>query len=110
MFREMADEAERRNMTVSDFFRELEKRLGPLPMPPKGYTLASGVTDIWVGEETYAHGWIITPTWNATTYEHGVELWLATNPDESYSQLTPEAALKLSRELTETVAKIGVLK
>ncbi|WP_275777928.1 hypothetical protein [Paenarthrobacter sp. Y-19] len=78
--------------------------------PPTGYELAPGGTDVWVGAETFARGWIITPTWNSTTRQHAIELWIATNPDETYRQLSPGEAHQLATELTEAVAKIGAQK
>lgn len=78
---------------------ELLELLGPVPMPPAGYTLTPKSDDRWVGAETIKSGWIITPTWYASTNTHYIEVWLAEHYRPNYSPLSASEALALAADL-----------
>lgn len=94
--RELGDMAESMNMTV---LRLLEV-LGPIPMPPAGYVLAPKSETRWIGTETMARGYIITPSWDYRTQKHSIELWTSKDPGESDAHLTPADAVQLAADLT----------
>jgi hypothetical protein len=86
---------------------ELIGMLEPWPKPPAGYVLAEGTSDIWTGTDIVQRGWIITPSWNATTDRHSIELWTAKgSPDEVLSHLTPAEAIQLAADLTTAARAI----
>lgn len=88
--------AEAQGTTVS----ELLAALGPIPMPPAGYALAEGCSDLWCGAEVEAAGLVIVPAWDYQTQERYLELWSGKGtPDESMLQLPPDAARRLAQTL-----------
>ncbi|MDQ0679064.1 hypothetical protein QFZ30_002446 [Arthrobacter pascens] len=93
--REAGDMAEKLGMKLPEFL----EMLGPIPMPPAGYTLAPHSDDKWIGRETMNRGWIITPAWNATSNTHSIELWAADHEPPDYTVLTPPEALQLAADL-----------
>ncbi|WP_104175521.1 hypothetical protein [Arthrobacter sp. Y81] len=103
--RELGDMAEKLGMKAS----ELLEMLGPIPMPPAGYTLARRSGDRWTGPETFNRGWIITPAWNASTNTHSIELWAASHEPPSYANLTPDEALQLAADLTAVAKTVQAL-
>ncbi|WP_434619292.1 hypothetical protein [Arthrobacter sp. A5] len=50
----------------------------------------------FAGPERVARGWILTPTWNAKTNQHAIEMWSAVD-----AKLTPADARKLAVALIE---------
>lgn len=104
--REAAKMAEKLGMNMS----ALLEMLGPIPMPPTGYTLAPGCSDVWVGTETMNRGWIITPVWNAATNTHSVEVWMADHEAPTYADITPAEALQLAADLTAAAQAITAIE
>lgn len=103
--RELGDMAEARGMTAT----RLLEVLGPIPMPPAGYTLAPKSDTRWIGTETFARGYIITPAWDYRTQKHSIELWTA-KPKKQDATLTPAEALQLAADLTAAVQAIAALE
>jgi hypothetical protein len=101
--REAGDMAHKLGMTLSEFLQ----MLGPIPMPPVGYTLAPRSEDRWTGPETFNRGWIITPAWNATTDTHSIEVWMADHTPPQYANLSPADALQLAADLTAAARAAG---
>ena len=83
-------------------FLSLIENFGPWPMPPAGYTPAPNSDDRWVGSETIKGGWILTPTWYASTNTHYVEMWAAEHYPPNYTRLTAAEALELASDLAAT--------
>lgn len=100
--REAGDMAEKLGMKLSEFL----EMLGPIPMPPAGYTLAPKSSEKWIGTETMNRGWIITPAWNATTNTHSLEFWVADHRAPSYANLSPADAFQLAADLTAAARAI----
>jgi hypothetical protein len=96
--REAGDMAAKLGMKLSEFL----EMLGPIPMPPAGYTLAKGSETRWTGPETVKSRWIIQPAWNSTTNTITVELWMADHQPPTYANLTAAEALELAADLTAT--------
>lgn len=94
--REAGDMAHALGMKLPEFL----EMLGPIPMPPAGYTLAPKSSDRWIGEEKMHRGWIITPAWSAATNTHSLEVWMADHKAPNYATLTPAEALTLAADLT----------
>lgn len=101
--RELAQMAERAGKSLVEVFEQLESELGPMPLPPDGYTLAHGCDEIWVGTEIMNAKYIITPGWNASTNTHTVELWMS----EDSQPMTPAEALKLGLDLAKAANAAG---
>ena len=101
--RELAEMAEKLGMKPS----ELLGILGPIPMPPAGYTLAEGCDDHWIGHEIVKRGWIITPAWNSTSNVHSIELWAANHEPPTYALLSPAEALELAADLAAVAKAIA---
>lgn len=93
--REAGSMAHALGMELSEFL----EMLGPIPMPPAGYFLAEKSSDRWIGHEVVKRDWIITPTWNATTNTHSLELWMANHRPPTYANLSPADALQLAADL-----------
>jgi len=89
-------------MTLPEFL----EMLGPIPMPPAGYTSAKGGSR-WIGEDITRRGWIITPAWNATTNTHSIELWTANHEPPRYADLSTADALQLAADLTAVAQSIS---
>ncbi|MDQ0117447.1 hypothetical protein J2T22_000617 [Pseudarthrobacter defluvii] len=98
--RELGDMAEALGMLPS----ELLEMLGPIPMPPVGYTLTRKSSHRWTGTETYHRRFIVTPVWDATTGHHSVDVWMADHERPNYSNLTPAEAADLAGALLEATA------
>lgn len=94
-----AEDALRRGMKLSEYLEELEKRLGPVPMPPAGFQMDPHSDVRWLGPEVYHERWIITPVWNSTTGAHSLDVWLADHQPPNYADLSPEDALELAAAL-----------
>jgi hypothetical protein len=103
--RDAGDMAEKLGIT----FVELLEMLGPIPMPPAGYTLARGSDNRWIGTETIRLGWIITPvwTWSSSGGAHSLELWMADHKQPTYSNLSPADALQLAADLAAAAKAIA---
>lgn len=98
--RELGDLAEQRGMTATELLEEMAEQLGPMPMPPAGFTLAKGCADLWIGTDAIHPQYMITPAWNAATDRRTVELWTAKGTkDEVYTSLTPLEAIQLAADL-----------
>ncbi|MFD1845341.1 hypothetical protein [Arthrobacter flavus] len=97
--REFGNLADQRGMKSSELFEELERDLGPFPMPPTGYTLAEESDDRWIGPERVNRGWIITPVWNSTTSSHSIEVWMADHTAPTYANLSPVDAFEFAADL-----------
>lgn len=80
-------------------FVELLDAVGPIPTPPAGYTLAPKSESRWIGTETMARGWIITPVWDATTNTHSLDLWAANHEPPNYATMTLAEARQLAADL-----------
>jgi hypothetical protein len=93
--RELGDMAEELGMKAS----ELLEMLGPIPMPPAGYTLAPKSSDRWIGTEIINRRWILTPVWHSTTDSHSVDVWMADHMPPNYAELTPAEATELAAAL-----------
>jgi hypothetical protein len=95
--RELGEMAEEQGVTAA----RLLEVLGPIPMPPKSYTLAPGSDLRWIGEETMNRNWIITPawTWNSTGGAHSLELWTANHEPPRYANLSSADAFDLAADL-----------
>lgn len=96
--RELVEMARERGMEVS---RMLEV-LGPIPMPPEGYTLAPKSDTRWIGQEIVNGRYIITPawTWNSAGGFHSIEVWMADHEAPNYASMSPADALQLAADLT----------
>lgn len=96
--RDLAGMAEKLGMSAA----ELLEMLGPIPMPPEGYTLAHKSDTRWIGQEIFKSRYIITPawTWNSAGGFHSIELWMADHEAPSYATLTSDEALQLAADLT----------
>ena len=95
--REAADMAEKLGMQLSEFLQ----MLGPIPMPPTGYTLAPKSSHRWIGPEIINGRWILTPVWDATTASHSVDVWMADHEPPNYANLTPAEAIDLAAALLQ---------
>lgn len=95
--REAGDMAEKLGITLV----ELLDMLGPIPMPPSGYSLIKTGSDKWVGPEIVGPRWIATTVWNASTAEQTIEIFTATHVGEKYTNLTPGQALAMAADLIE---------
>lgn len=104
--RELGQMAEERGMEVS----RLLEVLGPIPMPPEGYTLAHKSDSRWIGEEIVKGRYIITPawTWNSAGGFHSIELWMADHEAPDYAVLTPVDALQLAADLAAVAKALEV--
>lgn len=102
--REAGDMAEKLGMTLPS----LLEMLGPIPMPPAGYTLAPKSDNRWIGPETMSRRWIITPawTWDSNGAAHSIEVWMADHKRPTYANITPAEALQLAADLTAVASKI----
>jgi hypothetical protein len=80
---------------------ELLEMLGPIPMPPAGYTLAPKCSDRWIGTEIINRRWILTPVWHSTTDSHSVDVWMADHEPPNYAQLSPTEAAELAMALLQ---------
>lgn len=96
--REAGDMAEKLGMTLPS----LLELLGPIPMPPAGYTLAPKSDFRWIGPEIMNRNWIITPAWTQTSTggTHSIEVWMADHERPTYANITPAEALQLAADLT----------
>jgi hypothetical protein len=92
--RGLADMAAEQGKTLA----EMLDIIGPIPMPPAGYTLAQGPEVKWIGHEMVNRRWIITPTWTVTT-GRALEVWMADHEPPRYAHLSPEDALQLAADL-----------
>lgn len=99
----LGDMAEERGMKPSELLAELERDLGPCPMPPAGYRL-NKAGDLWTGPETMNRGWILTPGWKFDT-GHCINVGTVTDRD-----LTPTEALELGAALIAAAQASGVAK
>jgi hypothetical protein len=97
LIRELAQQAQSEGKSLPDLAAELTDELGPVPLPPVGYSLAHGCDELWVGAEITNEKYTITPSWNATTNTHTVELWLS----EDAQPLTTTEAFKLGLDLAK---------
>ncbi len=88
-----------------------QMREGRTSTPPAGYLREKGSKgskarkERFVGPERLAREWMLTPTWNAQTNEHAIELWSAVD-----AKLTPAKARKFAvalLELAESVEAAG---
>lgn len=87
---------------------ETLQMLGTIPMPPAGYVLAEGCSDVWTGQEIAAAGMVLIPTWNYTSGLHAIELWTGKGTaDETMVILTPAEAAQLADALA-TVSRAAV--
>ncbi|WP_258802778.1 hypothetical protein [Pseudarthrobacter sp. NS4] len=102
-FREFAETAIELGMTLP----RLLEVLGPIPMPPAGYTLAPKSESRWIGTETIARGYIITPTWDYRTQKHSIEVWMAEHEAPDYAVLSPAEALRFAADLTAAVQAVA---
>jgi hypothetical protein len=91
--------AEQQGLNPSELLEQLERDLGPMPMPPADYTLAKGSETRWIGAEIVKRRWIITPSWDSTTNVHSLALWMADHKAPTYAQLSPSEALELAADL-----------
>lgn len=98
--RELGDMAAALGMLPS----ELLELLGPIPMPPAGYTLARKSDRRWIGPEIIHGRFILTPVWDAVTNSHSVDVWLADHQAPNYSTLTPAEAADLAAGLLQATA------
>lgn len=105
-FREFCNMAEERGITAT----RLLEVLGPIPMPPAGYTLAKGSDRRWIGQELVSRRWIITPSWDGTTNAHSVEVWMADHKRPTYANLSPADAIQLAADLTAVAQAIATAK
>lgn len=101
--RELGDMAEALGITATD----LLELLGPIPMPPAGYTLAHGSQNRWIGADIVKQRWIIQPVWDGSTNRHSLELWMADHRAPNYAELTPAAALQLALDLEAAARALG---
>ncbi|MET4618679.1 hypothetical protein ABIE18_000102 [Arthrobacter sp. 2762] len=101
--REGAELAYGLGVTLTDLMAELEKRLGPIPMPPAGFSPDPHSDTRWLGPESTHRKWIITPVWNAATDTHSFDVRLADHQAPNYAALSASDAL----ELTEALAAIA---
>jgi hypothetical protein len=97
--RELGDMAAQQGLNPSELLEQLERDLGPMPMPPADYTLAKGSETRWIGAEIVKRRWIITPSWDSTTNVHSLALWMADHKAPTYAQLSPSEALELAADL-----------
>jgi hypothetical protein len=95
--RELGDMAEKLGMLPS----EVLELLGPIPMPPAGYTLAPKSSQRWIGTEIINGRWILTPVWDATTASHSVDVWMADHEPPNYANLAPAEAADLATALLQ---------
>lgn len=93
--RELGDMAAQLGMKPT----ELLEMLGPIPMPPAGYSLAKGSDVRWIGPGRVTRRWIITPAWNATTDARSLEVWMADHKAPNYAELSPTDAIDLAADL-----------
>lgn len=104
--RELGDWCNSHEMTILqglDFF-------APWPTAPAGYTLAPKSETRWIGPETMARGYIITPVWDATTNTHSLDVWMADHKKPNYATLTPAEALQLAADLASTATAIKAIE
>jgi len=95
--RDLGNMAEERGMNIVELFEEL----GPIPMPPAGYTLAPKSSQRWIGTEIINGRWILTPAWDATTASHSVDVWMADHEPPNYANLTAAEATDLATALLQ---------
>jgi hypothetical protein len=95
--RELGDMAEQLGMTAV----ELLDMLGPIPMPPLGYTLAPKSSDRWFGPEIINGRWILTPVWHSRTDSFSVNVWMADHQRPNYANLTQDEAVELATALLQ---------
>lgn len=100
--REAGDMAAKLGMPLSEFL----EMLGPIPMPPAGYTLAQGSQHRWIGHEIVKRRWILLPVWDAATNRHSFELWMADHQPPRYGSLTAAEALELSADLADAARAV----
>lgn len=93
--REAGERAAQEGLLLSEY---LESR-GPFPMPPSGHSLAQGSSSRWLGHEIVNRRWIITPTWDAATDSHAIEVWMADHKAPSYAELSPADAVQFAADL-----------
>jgi hypothetical protein len=93
--REAGDMAHALGMTLPEFLDVL----GPIPMPPAGFTLAQGSDHRWIGQEIVKRRWIILPVWDGSANRRSFELWMADHRPPRYGSLTAAEALELSADL-----------
>lgn len=81
-------------------------------VPPAGYELVKGCTDVYVGPEVVSSVFIIRPSWDAATGLHSVEVLPADGTGDMQT-LAPEEALKLAADLktvTESIRPVNIGK
>ncbi|MGY4543134.1 hypothetical protein ACVWY0_003062 [Arthrobacter sp. UYNi723] len=100
--RELGVMAENQGLGLVEMWDELEREVGPLPLPPAGYTLAPGTGDLWIAAETMNRGWIMTPGWKFDT-GHCINVWTVDGRD-----LSPKEALELGMALIQAAQAAGV--
>lgn len=79
-------------------------------VPPAGYELAEGVTDIYVGPETLSSAFVIRASWHAVTGLFSVEVTPADGLGD-FQTLAPDEALKLATDIktvTESVRPVNI--
>lgn len=101
--REAGEMAAKLGMPLSEFL----DMLGPIPMPPAGYTLAQGSQRRWIGQEIVKSRWILLPVWDAATDRHSFELWMADHQPPQYGSLTAAEALELAADLAATARAVS---
>lgn len=108
-FRDLVQDAMKLGRSPSEHLAKLEKKLGPIPRPPAGYTLAEDSDDRWIGGEIMNRNWIITSawTWNSTGGAHSLELWMANNKPPTYAHLSLAEAFDLAGDLITAARAIG---
>lgn len=90
--RELGGMAFQQGLNPVELLQQLERDLGPMPMPPAGYRL-NKAGDCWIGEDIVNRGWILTPGWKFDT-GHCINVWTVQDRD-----LTPTEALELGTAL-----------
>jgi hypothetical protein len=74
-------------------------------IPPAGYELVKGCTDVFVGPETASSAFIIRPSWHAATGLHSIEV-VPSNGLGDMQQLAPDEALKLAADIKTAAESI----
>lgn len=80
-------------------------------IPPAGYELAEGVTDIYVGAETVSSAFVIRPSWHAVTGLFSIEVTPSDGLGD-YQTLAPDEALKLASDIkaaTESIRPVNIV-
>ena len=93
----LGDMAEERGMKPSELLAELEREIGPMPMPPAGYRL-NKAGDLWIGPEIFHRAWILTPCWTVDM-GHFIDVWVEKN-----KKLTLAEAIQLAGALIAACA------